>query len=398
MRYEYITTQRKLVEFCEALSETSEVAVDTEFVSEDSYRPHLCLVQVAAGSHLAVIDAVAVKNLVPFWERLAEGSHQTIVHAGRQELCFSLRAVGRRPHRLFDTQIAAGMIGMEYPAAYSTLVSRLLGKTLGKRETRTDWRRRPLSTRQIDYALRDVLYLRQVRDKLIAKVEALGRAAWLDEELQRWQARIEAAELCERWQSISGISGFAPRALAVVRALWRWREAEAERQNRPPRRILRDDLIAELARRGSSDIEEIRNVRGMDRRGKQRYLEAIAEAIAEALVLPESECPRLQRRASCRPPFTVLGQFLATALGSVCRAQGVAPALVATVQDVREFAAYRLGAEPGNDGPPALACGWRAEVVGNTIDELVAGKLAIRVSDPLAEQPLAFEPTRGKPT
>jgi ribonuclease D len=398
VQYEHITTQRELTDFCDALSGATAIAFDTEFVSEDSYRPDLCLVQVSAAGRLAVIDAIAIKDMTPFWDRLAAGDHQTIVHAGRQELCFSLHAIGKRPHRLFDTQVAAGMVGLEYPAAYSTLVSKLLGKALGKGETRTDWRRRPLSGRQIDYALQDVVYLEQIRDMLTERLESLKRVEWLNDELDRWQSQIEVAESRERWQSVSKTAGLPPRELAVVRALWHWREAEAKRQNRPPRRILRDDLIAELARRRSSDVEEIRNVRGMNRRGKQRYLAPISECIAEALALPGHELPRARRRNSTRPELNVVGQFLATALGNICREKQVAPGLVGSVQDVRDFVAFRLGLNDSAEQPPALGCGWRSEVVGHTMEDLLTGKLVVRISDPLAEHPLIFETRQDKET
>src|SRR5262249_32599781 len=129
VKHELITTDRELEEFCRALAEAERIAFDTEFVSEDTYRPQLCLVQVAAAGRRAGIDPLRVKNLVPFRTGLAEGGHETIVHAGRQEIDFSLAAIGRSPHRLFDVQIAAGMVGIEYPASYGSLVSKLLGLT-----------------------------------------------------------------------------------------------------------------------------------------------------------------------------------------------------------------------------------------------------------------------------
>ena len=397
MQYEHITTHRELTRFCEAISEANTIAFDTEFVSEDSYRPHLCLVQVSAADRLAMIDAITIEDLTPFWELLTAPGHETIVHAGRQEVCFCLHAVGKRLHQLFDTQIAAGMVGLEYPAAYSTLVAKLVGKTLGKGETRTDWRRRPLSDRQVDYALRDVSYLAQIRDVLTSKLEELGRVEWLAAEVDRWQSGIETAEFRERWRNVSGISRLQPRALAIVRALWRWRETEAEKQNRPPKRVLRDDLMVELAKRGVSEVQQIGDIRGMHRRGKQQYLASISECIAEAAALPDGQCPQRPRRTTSRPQLNVLGQFLSTALGSVCRARHVAPSLVGTVQDVRDLVAYRLNLYPSSDGDlPALACGWRSEVVGRTIDELLAGKIAVRVTDALAEQPLTFEPIETK--
>jgi ribonuclease D len=393
VHYDFIATARELEQFCASLSEAAVIAFDTEFVSEDSYRPHLCLVQVAADGRLAVIDALSVGEMTPFWQRLAAPSHVTVVHAGREDLCFCLRDIGQRPHGLFDTQIAAGMVGLEYPAAYSTLISKLLGETLSKGETRTDWRRRPLSDRQIEYALSDVIYLERIRTRLLQQLEPLGRVDWLKTELDSWQSQLEAAEFQDRWRRLSGVSGLSPRALAVARELWTWREEEAKQRNRPPRRVLRDDLIVELAKRGTPDIARIRAVRGMDHRDKQRYHRAIAARIQGALESPKNQWPRRLSRPGNRPALNLLGQFLATALSCICRSQQISPSIVGTVQDVRDLIAYRLGLDGAGQGElPALARGWRAEVVGKTIDELLAGKLSISIEEPLADQPLRFEP------
>jgi ribonuclease D len=213
---------------------------------------------------LAVIDALAIDDMTPFWRLVAASDHETIVHAGREEHLFCHRAIGQRPHRLLDVQIAAGMVGLEYPAAYSTLVSKLLGQALGKGETRTNWRRRPLSQRQLDYAVQDVAYLGPLSDVLKSKLAELGRTRWLEVELDAWQDGMEAAETSQRWRLVPGVAALPPRSLAIVRALWHWRDSEAKRRNRPPRRVLRDDLLVELARRQTADIKRIRAVRGLD--------------------------------------------------------------------------------------------------------------------------------------
>jgi len=398
VKYAYIDDHRQLIRFCDEIAAASCIAFDTEFVSEDSYRPELCLIQVAAAEHLAVIDPLSIRDLGPFWELVPDPRRQMIVHAGRHELCFCLQAVGRRPGGLFDTQLAAGLIGLEYPAAYGTLVTKLLGKTLKKGETRTDWRRRPLSHRQIEYALQDVVYLEPLRDVLLERIRALDRTDWLAAELEDWQTNVEAAEFHEPWRRTSGLSNFGPRALAVIRELWHWRDAEAQRRNCPPRRILRDDLMAELAKAGTDDVQRIRAIRGLNRRDKERHLPELAAAIRRALELPDEACPQPLSRTANRLQFTLLGQFLATALASVCRAQQVAPSLVGSVEDVRDLIAHHLtnhapAAPP--PPPPALARGWRAEVVGRAIEDLVEGKMSVRVGDPASEQPLILEP-RGE--
>jgi ribonuclease D len=273
---------------------------------------------------------------------------------------------------------------------------KLLGKPLKKGETRTDWRRRPLSHRQIEYALQDVVYLEPIRDVLRERLDALNRTVWLAAELDDWQTSVETAEFHERWRRTSGSSNFGPRGLAIIREVWAWRDAEAKRRNWPARRILRDDLMAELARAATDDVQRIRAIRGLNRRDKERHLASLAAAIRRALELPDEACPQPLSRTANRLQFNLLGQFLATALAGVCREQQVAPSLVGSVEDVRDLIAHHL-ANPTSAGhaPPALARGWRAEVVGRVIEDLVAGKLAIRVGDPASEQPLVIEP-RGE--
>ena len=148
MSYQQITTAGQLAEFTARLASAETIAFDTEFVSEDTYRSDLCLIQVAADGELAVIDPLAAGDVSSFWKVIASGSHETIVHAGREELVFCLTATGRRPTRLFDIQIAAGLVGLEYPAGYGALLGKVLGERPQKGETRTDWRRRPLSRQQ----------------------------------------------------------------------------------------------------------------------------------------------------------------------------------------------------------------------------------------------------------
>jgi ribonuclease D len=332
-----------------------------------------------------------VRDVTPFWELVAAPGHATVVHAGREEFRFCLRAVGKWPSQLLDVQLAAGLLGWEYPASYGTLVRKVLGKTLSKGETRTDWRQRPLVPKQIEYALQDVVYLPDLWSDLHGKLLASGRLEWLESEMQDWQAAIERADSLERWRRVSGISGLSARSLVIVRELWRWREQEASKLDRPPRRILRDDLIVELARRGSGDLRQIKAIRGIERSSAKRHLDVIAATIARALAQPRQDWPSTDR-VTIPAQVNVLGQFLNTALTSVCRAQQLAPGLVGTAQDVRDLVAYQLGFENGSDGElPALSRGWRAQVVGQSLQNLLDGKTAIRIKNPLSDEPLSFE-------
>ncbi len=396
MQYEHITNDADLARFCEAISSAPRIGFDTEFVSEDSYRPDLCLIQVVAGEHLAVIDPIAGLDPTPFWELLASPGHETIAHAAREELRFCIHAIDRRPNQLFDIQLAAAFVGLEYPAAYSTLAHKLLNKSLRKGETRTNWRRRPLSERQIDYALQDVAHLEQIRDALAERLDKLQRRSWFQDEMDTWQTEVENSDINARWRRVSGINGLSRRSLAIVRELWLWREQQAAEQNKPVRRVLRDDLIVELARRQTADQRRIRALRGMERRDLSKHHRQLAQSIERALALSDDECPTITIRPSV-PQLNVLGQFLTTALGCICRSAQIAPNLVGTASDVRELVAHRLELTNGSEEVPRLASGWRAEIVGRKIEEFLSGKLSIRIKDPLADNPLIFESQEPQP-
>jgi len=388
--YRTISTPEALAEYCGRLAQFPEVALDTEFVGEQRFEPQLCLVQVAAGSELVLIDALAVPELGLFWQTLVAPGHEVIVHAGRGELAFCYRSTGALPAQVFDVQIAAGMVGIEYPASYGNLLAKVLGVASAKRETRTDWRRRPLSARQIAYALDDIRHLAPLRAALHARLAERGRLGWFAEEMEAWRAEVVASLSEERWRRVSGNTGLEPRSLAILRELWKWRQSVAERRNCPPRRVLRDDLLVELARRQSADIGQIRALRGLERGDLKRQLPRIAAAIQRGLSAAPAELPPAVPSEPA-PQLAVLGQFLFSALGTISRQQGISPGLVGTPADVRDWVLYRTGQWPRPD-PPLLARGWRATLVGAVLDDLLAGRLALRVADPNADAPLRFEP------
>ena len=385
----HINTETELQKFCDELAEVPVMAFDTEFVTENTYRPELCLIQVATERGLAIIDPLAVGNVSAFWRALATPTLTTVVHAGRTDIEFCLYATGSLPARLVDVQLASGFVGLEYPSGYSSLVYKLLGQSISKHETRTDWRRRPLSERQLEYAVDDVRYLGEIWETLEARLVELGRMEWFEDEMARWTADIRDAVERESWQRVSGNTGLDGRALAVLREIWRWRQEEAVRSNKPPRRILRDDLMVELAKRKSADPKRILAVRGMEWRVHKRWIPDIVAAVDRALVLPKSDLPRLVPREK-GPQAAVLGQFLFSALGSVCRELKLAPSLVGGPNDIREWIAWRNDTD-GRVAKPRLAEGWRAEIVGSLFDELLSGKVSVRINNPTSDSPLTFD-------
>ncbi|TWT48496.1 ribonuclease D [Botrimarina hoheduenensis] len=390
MSYEAVLTDSDLASLCARLAGSKRIGFDTEFVSEDTFRPELCLVQVIGDDGLpAVIDPQGIDDMTPFWRLLAEGDHITIVHAAREELNFCHTAIGRAPANVFDTQLAAGLCSAEYPAAYSSVVQRFLGKRPSKGEQRTDWRRRPLTDAQIDYALEDVRYLFALHDKIIARLEQHGRIDWLATEMDGFLTEVDDSRTRQRWRKVSGIGALPLRSLAVVREVWQWRQLEAERRDLPPRRVLRDDLIVELAKKKSDREDKIRSIRGMLHGQLKKSIPDIALAVRRGL---EASTDDLQgpRRKPPPPQLNLLGQVIAPAITSLCNRAEIAASLACTATDIRELISYRLGFSGEGEDPPALASGWRAELIGNLIDDLLAGKRAIRISDPNCEQPLEF--------
>jgi len=387
--YEFIDTDSQLQKFCDESVGAKIVGFDTEFVSENRYRPELCLLQVAVDGRFAIIDTMVIKDRTPFWNFLVDGDHITLVHAAREEFLFCYRESGRRPKKLFDIQLAAGMIGHEYPASYGNLVSRLAGQRVDKGETRTDWSRRPLTDRQIDYALADVIHLTNIYQKVTERLEELERIQWFEDEMTNWQDEMQRSEDEPQWRRVSGVSNLNRRALSIVRELWLARDEHAAHKNRAPRRILADDLIVELAKRGSSELKRLKAIRGFENRVSKAMFEPICDAIERANELTENELPkRLPRGKSMN--LGLLGQFLTTALNVVCRNQSIAPQIVGTTNDVRVMAAWKLGIIDLKE-KPELASGWRAEMVGQLIEQVLDGTIAIRVDDPSSESPLQLE-------
>jgi ribonuclease D len=388
--FEVIATDSCFRDLVERLAGEPFVAFDTEFVSEHTYRSQLCLLQVAAPGILAVVDTLAVREIDPFWRLLTEPGRKTIVHAGREEMGFILHAIGDRPADLFDVQVAAGLVDHDYPAGYAAIVRRFLGGEASKGETRTDWRKRPLTDAQLAYAVDDVRHLEELWKMLERKLESLGRTAWMAEEMATWQNDVEESFVRKRWRRVAGLSGLSRRELAIARELWHWRDSIAAERDMPPKRVLRDDLIVELCKRKTADERAIGAVRGMQRSDLRYIMKGLATAIERGLECPEDELPGGEKHRAPPAQLAMLGQFLATAVAGICRQMQLAPSLVGTSSDMRDLLAWKLGyGDP--DRRPLLAAGWRKEVVGDLVDDLLAGRASLRIGDIRAPDPLVIE-------
>ncbi|MEM7478109.1 MAG: HRDC domain-containing protein, partial [Planctomycetota bacterium] len=392
LEYTQVNDVSQLRDCIRVLAQSSLIGFDTEFVAEDCYQPDLCLLQLGTRENIFLVDPKCFDSLDELWELLTDGRRTVIVHAGREEILFVQRATGKSIPRLFDVQVAVGFLGGEYPASYGKLLQRFLNINVPKGETRTDWRKRPLSKAQLDYAALDVQHLPELYDILKERLEGLGRLGWLQNELEgRQQALVEFTQQ-EGWCRISGVQSLHGNQLGVVRALWRWREDRARTKNMPARRVLRDDLIVELAKRGYSDKKQIAQIRGLHHAGFQRFLPEIAQCVREGSQAEVPETPWAGRTKRVRTP-ALLQQFLTAAMSFLCRNNEIAPAIVGTSDEVGRLVSYWLrGKELSEDHSdfPNLLRGWRKDFVGDPLYEIFLGKRALRVEDPSSEMPLSL--------
>ncbi|HEY6564415.1 MAG TPA: HRDC domain-containing protein, partial [Pirellulaceae bacterium] len=290
MRFRTIDQPAALDALCSELRDAPWIAFDTEFVSEYSYAPQLCLIQVGWPQGLAVIDPLRLPDVSPFWQRLVVGEHVTIVHAGREEARFCHRATKAIPHQWFDVQLAGGFVTSEYPSSYLKLAQRWLNRSVNKDETRTDWRKRPLTPAQLEYALGDVRYLPDLRDALEKDLRHRGRESWFIEESSASLAHVTRIQDSNAWQRLSGGGSLKGKARNVLSEIWTWREELALHRNCSPRRILRDDLLVEIARRGRADEAGILAIRGV-RPDLKRDLPSLQARMELALSLPTDPAP-----------------------------------------------------------------------------------------------------------
>ena len=370
----------------EEIERAGRFALDTEFVSERTFRPELALIQVATPERVAVIDPIAMPDLRRLWEFVADPGVLTVMHAGEQEARFCWLAVGALPGSLFDVQLAAGFSGERFPLAYHRLVERWLGVRPPQGQTRSDWLRRPLAAAQIAYAREDVQHLLPLWERLDARLIERGRQGWLAEETARRLGEVERGLTTVAWRRVGSLSALGRRGLAVVREVALWREALAERRNAPRRHVLRDDLIVSIASARPRSREELGRLRGLERIGERTAHDLLA-CVERALALPAAQLP--ERGASHHHPrqARMLGLLLEAVLESLCVEHGVDAPLVGSAGDLRALVAWRLtGRDPAQT--PALMQGWRAALCGQRLEDALAGRLVVRVTDLTSEHPI----------
>jgi ribonuclease D len=361
-----------LARFCAGLASADFVTVDTEFMRERTYWPQLCLIQVGGPDAAAAIDPLAPGiDLAPLLEILFDPRVLKVFHAARQDLEIFFHMTGRVPHPLFDTQVAAMVCGYGEAASYETLAGQLAKARIDKSARFTDWSQRPLSDRQIDYALADVTHLRQVYVALARRLTATGRAGWLAEEmatlLDPATYRLDPATAWLRFKP----KNVKPRYLAVLKEVAAWREREAQKRDIPRNRIIRDESVVEIAAHPPRTLEEMSRLRGMSKGFAEGRLGAdLLHAIESGLALPAHEIPEVEPVPELPGGLGATVELLKVLLKVKCEAAGVAQKLIATTADLE-----LLAADDAAD-IPALK-GWRHEVFGKAALDLKHGRLSL---------------------
>ena len=371
-----ITTTDQLAAFCAAHSDCDFVTVDTEFMRERTYWPKLCLVQLGGPTETVAVDPLAKGiDLQPLFDLMANPRVMKVFHAARQDVEIFVNLTGCVPTPMFDTQVAAMVCGFGDSVSYETLAGQLAGAAIDKSSRFTDWAMRPLTEKQITYALGDVSHLRKVYVRLQDQLAKSNRAEWVREEMAVLTSPATySVNPSEIWRKFKWRAD-KPRLRALLRELAAWREAEAQRLDVPRNRVVRDETLLEIAAHAPKDAHELTRTRGLNAGfAEGRQGAEILAAIQRALAVPNDQCPAGDRRRVLPSGLGPVMDLLKVLLKQVCEDHGVASKLIANTDDLESIAA------DDKADVPALH-GWRREVFGDLALALKRGELALSVRD-----------------
>jgi len=366
-----ITTTKELAEACERFAQHPFVTVDTEFLRESTYYPQLCVLQMASTDEAIVVDALANGlDLAPFFTLMTNEQVVKVFHAARQDIEIVWHRASLIPHPIFDTQVAAMVLGYGDSISYDQLVQRITGDMLDKSHRFTDWTRRPLSRAQLEYAVSDVTHLRDVYQKLLADLGRRGRTDWVNEEMdvltspETYKLEPDNAWLRLRTRVRK------PRELAVLIEVAAWREREAKSRDVPRQRVLKDDLVADIAIQAPVTIEKLASLRALPKGfERSRWGQEIPDLVKRGLARDPKTLPLIERHKPA-PNGTATVELLKVLLRMTSEQHAVAAKVIATVDDLERIAA------DDNADVPALK-GWRRELFGEKALALKSGKLVL---------------------
>ncbi len=367
---QYVDTPAKLERLCNDLATSPWLAIDTEFLRESTYYPQLCLLQIAGEGALACVDPLQLPDLSILWQLIYRPDKLKVFHAGRQDLEILYYLNRRLPQPIFDTQLAAPLLGYPEQVGYAHLVAEVLGVSLDKGHTRTNWRKRPLSPEQIQYAADDVRYLGPLFLKLRKRLEQTQRLTWLEHDFNTLTDPATYINLPEEaWRRIKGTHKLNGRPLAVLKRLAAWREETAAASNQPRGWVLKDDLLFHIARLRPQTPEALAQLRGIDTRFVKRYGGTICQLVAESHADGAEETfPRLPKR-------TAEEEIVLDLLGALVRLQaarhGLSPTALASRKDLERFLACPKDS--------VLYQGWRRQLVGEALLAFLSGQKCFQI-------------------
>jgi ribonuclease D len=367
-----ITTQKELAAFCKAVASEEFLTFDTEFIRDKTYFPKLCLIQIAGTEKAAIIDPLAKDiDLSPVFELLQNPKIVKVFHAARQDIEIFYMLSKKMPAPIFDTQVAAAVCGFGESASYETLVNTIAGAEVDKSSRFTDWSARPLSEKQLTYALSDVTHLRVIYEKLKDKIEKSGRTTWIAEEhAYLSDKKLYDTNPDEAWKRLK-VGNLRPKHLAVLRELARWREKEAIKNDVPRGRIVKDDVLVELALsapRKESDLSRIRSIGSLS----PSKTAAILACVETALALPPSEYPASAKYRKLPMNITGALAMLQLLLKVSADKHDVSASMIATKDDLEKIA---LG-----ETDTQTFTGWRYDIFGHAAKQLMEGQLKLSVN------------------
>ncbi|MFN8543732.1 MAG: HRDC domain-containing protein [Candidatus Binatia bacterium] len=386
-----VTTPAALKELVAEVRAAGRLAIDTEFVWERTYRPMLGVVQIATDQDVAIVDALALKDLSPLFPLLRAPEIPVVLHGGGQDLEIMAVLMGEPMRGVIDTQVEAAFLGYGLQIGLSVLLERVLKVRIRKDQTYTDWTRRPLKHEQLVYAREDVLHLLPLQDQLGGALEKRGRAAWVTEELRALEEpeRYGGVPDEERYRGVKGWQRLGGRDLAVLRSLAAWREETARRADIRPHFVAGDVVLTAIAARPVETMDELRGVRGLSPGTVSRHGKGLLAAVRAGIECPKDQWPQRPERVRRNPPPTGLAALLRAAVQVTADAEEIAPEVIASTRDIEGLVGFATGmAENGDGDHLPLVHGWRAKLIGERLLAIARGELAIRY-DPKTREVVA---------
>jgi ribonuclease D len=376
---QYINTPDQLAKLCEQVKKESWLALDTEFLREKTYYPKFCLLQIATQEWVACVDPIALPKLDILFEALYNPAIVKVFHSCRQDLEIFHQWTGKLPGPIFDTQVAAPLLGFQDNPGYAMLVSSLLGVNLNKAHTRADWSKRPLSEAQIEYAADDVIYLCQIYQIMVQKLTELGRIDWLKHDFSELtNPALYLVEPEKAWFKIKGKNKLTGKQLSIIQTLAQWREKTAQAEDRPKSWLLRDELLFDLAKLQPATVEELANVRGINERAVSRYGKELCQLITAAKNRTPAPLNEKDRPAKKTQQQEAILDILTALVRIRAEENSLNPTILASRKDLEELLF-------NDDDECPLLHGWRFTMAGRELVGLLKGQLLLGIeSDRLA--------------